>query len=59
MHPESTTEPTAASQPPPVPDAHLCDCPMPLAVERAERHGAFRRVCTRCGLLVPIRWSRW
>jgi hypothetical protein len=35
-----------------------CLCDRPLRVERAERHGAARTYCARCGLPAPIRLVR-
>ena len=59
VSPESTIEPTKLDKPPPSPDGHYCTCAIPIAVERAERHGAAYRVCARCELPIPVRWSRW
>ena len=53
-----TTAPTA-DRPPASPNAHYCNCAIPLAVERAERHGAAYRACVRCNLPIAVRWSRW
>ena len=58
MHPETTVQP-ATRKPPPSPEGHYCGCAIPIAVERAERRGAAARVCARCGLPIPVRWSRW
>lgn len=48
--------------PVPPPDAWLrespyCRCERPLKRERAERRGAARTYCARCGLEVPVRMS--
>ncbi len=32
-----------------------CSCAAPLPTERAERKGAARTHCARCGLPIPIR----
>ena len=32
-----------------------CECDSPLPVERAERKGASRLYCARCGLPMPLR----
>jgi hypothetical protein len=59
MYPEHTlaTDPSL----PPTPDVadwypnYYCDCPWPIPVERAERHGAARTYCARCEREVPLR----
>jgi hypothetical protein len=33
----------------------ICCCPQPLPRERADRKGASRTTCDRCGLPVPLR----
>ena len=58
MNTDSTLERTTTKEPGP-PAAHYCNCAIPLAVERAERRGAAVRVCARCELPIPVRWSRW
>jgi len=58
MHTDSTTQPTSVSTPPPV-QAFYCSCAIPLAVERAERHGAAMRVCARCELPIAVSLRRW
>jgi len=57
LHTESTTKSTS-SQPPPA-QAYYCSCAIPLAVERAERHGAAMRVCARCELPIAVSLRRW
>lgn len=59
VQPESTIEPLKSPKPLPSPEGHYCECAIPLAVERAERRGAAYRVCVRCELPIPVRWSRW
>jgi hypothetical protein len=58
VHPESTIEPAKTQQSPPR-EQYYCDCAIPIPVERAERRGAAYRVCARCKLPIPVRWSRW
>jgi hypothetical protein len=58
MHTDSTTKaPSTTPAPLPV-EAYYCSCPMPLAVERAERHGAAMRVCARCELPIAVTLRR-
>jgi hypothetical protein len=57
MHTDSTTE--TASTPTPPPAEFYCSCAIPLAVERAERHGAAMRVCARCELPIAVSMRRW
>jgi hypothetical protein len=59
VHPESTIEAAEAEQQAPPREHHYCDCAIPIPVERAERRGAAYRVCARCELPIPVRWSRW
>ena len=59
VHTESTIEPVKSPKLPPSPEGHYCGCALPIAVERAERHGAAHRVCARCELPIAVRWSRW
>ena len=47
------------SREPAQPDPYYCNCAIPLAVERAERHGAAWRVCTRCELPIAVSTRRW
>jgi hypothetical protein len=56
MHTEPTTQPVST---PPPPSAYYCNCAIPLAVERAERHGAAIRVCTRCEQPIAVSMTRW
>ncbi len=56
MHTESTSQPTTTSA---APASYYCGCAIPLAVERAERHGAAMRVCTRCELPIAVSLHRW
>lgn len=58
MHTDSTIKPTSTPTPPPV-QAFYCGCAIPLAVERAERHGAAVRVCARCELPIAVSLTRW
>jgi hypothetical protein len=58
VHPDSTIQPTVAAKPA-SPERHYCACAIPIPVERAERRGAAYRACARCGLPIPVRWSRW
>ena len=58
MHTDTALERTTTKEPA-SPAAHYCNCAIPLAVERAERRGAAVRVCARCELPIPVRWSRW
>jgi hypothetical protein len=58
MHTDSTTKPTSTQIPPPV-QSYYCSCAVPLAVERAERHGAAMRVCARCELPIAVSMKRW
>lgn len=32
-----------------------CSCVTPIPVQQAERKGAARTVCARCGLAVPLK----
>ncbi len=60
MQPESTIDPLATPEAPPLAAlSHYCGCALPIAVERAERHGAAERICTRCGRPIAVRWRRW
>jgi hypothetical protein len=43
--------------PPPTP-SYYCDCPRPIAEQRAERRGAARTYCARCGRELPLRMER-
>ena len=56
MSTDSTIQPTVS---PAAPASFYCSCAIPLAVERAERHGAAQRVCTRCELPIAVRLRRW
>ena len=41
-----------------IPTPSLCTCPAPIPEVRAERKGAARTHCARCGLPVPIGFSK-
>jgi hypothetical protein len=41
-----------------MPTPSLCTCPAPIPEVRAERKGAARTHCARCGLPVPIGFSK-
>ena len=58
MQTDPTTQPTSTATPPPE-TAYYCSCAIPLAVERAERHGAAIRVCSRCELPIAVSLKRW
>jgi hypothetical protein len=58
MSTDSTIRPTSVTPPPP-PPSFYCSCAIPLAVERAERHGAAERVCSRCELPIAVSFRRW
>ena len=55
---DRTTEPSTTPTPLP-PSVFYCSCAIPLAVERAERHGAAERVCARCELPIAVSLRRW
>ena len=59
MSTDSTIQPTSVSAPPAAPSSFYCGCAIPLAVERAERHGAAQRVCARCELPIAVSLRRW
>jgi hypothetical protein len=59
MSTDSTIQPTSVSAPPAAPASFYCGCAIPLAVERAERHGAAQRVCARCELPIAVSLRRW
>jgi len=59
MSTDSTIQPTSVPAPPPIPSSFYCSCAIPLAVERAERHGAAERVCARCELPIAVSLRRW
>jgi hypothetical protein len=62
VHQEQTIDAALAreAQAPPAGAARdgTCECHYPIAEERAERKGAARTYCARCGLPVPITF-RW
>jgi hypothetical protein len=43
---------------PPPTAAYYCDCVRPIAEQRAERRGAARTYCARCGRELPLRIGR-
>jgi len=59
MQTHPTTPPPPAAGPPVAPASYYCSCAIPLAVERAERHGAAQRVCARCELPIAVSLRRW
>jgi hypothetical protein len=59
MSTDSTIQPTSVPAPPPAPASFYCSCAIPLAVERAERHGAAERMCARCELPIAVSFRRW
>jgi hypothetical protein len=59
MSTDSTIPPTSVPISPAVPASFYCSCAIPLAVERAERHGAAQRVCARCELPIAVSLRRW
>jgi hypothetical protein len=59
MSTDSTIHPTSVPAPPAPPASFYCGCAIPLAVERAERHGAAERVCARCELPIAVSFRRW
>jgi hypothetical protein len=59
MQTNPTTQSTPTAGPPVAPSAYYCSCAIPLAVERAERHGAATRVCARCELPIAVSFRRW
>jgi hypothetical protein len=55
--------PDPSLPPVPPPDAWFqpspeCECERPIPEERAERRGASRTHCARCGQPIRIRWHR-
>jgi hypothetical protein len=59
VHQEQTIEAVLAQEAQAEPArAETCQCRYPIAEERAERKGAARTYCARCGLPVPIAF-RW
>jgi len=59
MSTDSTIQPSSVPLPPPTPASFYCSCAIPLAVERAQRHGAAERVCARCELPIAVSLRRW
>jgi hypothetical protein len=59
MQTDSSTHIPPPSTPPAAPSSFYCSCAIPLAVERAERHGAAERVCARCELPIAVSFRRW
>jgi hypothetical protein len=59
MQTDSSTHLPSPTGPPPAPASFYCSCAIPLAVERAERHGAAERVCARCELPIAVSFRRW
>jgi predicted SprT family Zn-dependent metalloprotease len=43
---------------PPPSLSYYCDCPRPIAEQRAERRGAARTYCVRCGRELPLTMRR-
>ncbi|HEY7605050.1 MAG TPA: hypothetical protein VH760_12375 [Gaiellaceae bacterium] len=58
MSTDSTIHTTSVPTPP-APASYYCSCAIPLAVERAERHGAAMRICARCELPIAVSLRRW
>jgi hypothetical protein len=48
---------TPGPSPPPT-AGYYCDCAEPIAEQRAERRGAARTYCARCGRELPLRIGR-
>lgn len=59
MQTQPTTPTTPGADRPAAPASYYCSCAIPLAVERAERHGAAERVCARCELPIAVSLRRW
>jgi len=59
MSTDSTIQPISVPISPAAPASFYCGCAIPLAVERAERHGAAQRVCARCELPIAVSLRRW
>jgi hypothetical protein len=59
MSTDPTIHPTGTTGPPAAGAVRYCDCAIPLAAERAERHGAAVRVCNRCELPLALTLRRW
>jgi hypothetical protein len=59
MSTDSTIHPTSIPATATPPASFYCSCAIPLAVERAERHGAAERVCARCELPIAVSFRRW
>jgi hypothetical protein len=59
MSTDSTIQPTSVPISSAAPASFYCGCAIPLAVERAERHGAAQRVCARCELPIAVSLRRW
>jgi hypothetical protein len=55
---QTQTQPITRHTSPPPAAAHYCECPRPIAEQRAERRGAARTYCVRCGLVLPLRMGR-
>jgi hypothetical protein len=53
-----THAPTITQAPSPPAPGHYCDCRQPIAEQRAERRGAARTYCARCGRELPLRMGR-
>jgi hypothetical protein len=53
-----THAPTITQGPSPPAPGHYCDCRQPIAEQRAERRGAARTYCARCGRELPLRMGR-
>jgi predicted SprT family Zn-dependent metalloprotease len=43
---------------PPPAASYYCDCPRPVAEQRAVRHGAARTYCARCDRELPLTIGR-
>jgi hypothetical protein len=56
MHTDSP--PISQGPSPPPATGYYCDCRQPIAEQRAERHGAARTYCARCGRELPLRMGR-
>jgi predicted SprT family Zn-dependent metalloprotease len=56
MHTRAT--PISQGLSPPATPGYYCDCRQPIAEQRAERRGAARTYCVRCGRELPLRMGR-
>jgi predicted SprT family Zn-dependent metalloprotease len=53
-----TQAPPVSQGPSPPTAGYYCDCRQPIAEQRAERRGAARTYCVRCGRELPLRMGR-